>query len=131
MARKEFAYRGKSLEELRGMSNEEFAKLLTSRARRSILHGANKAIDKKIGEAVKNKQADKVIRTHSRNAVVTPRMLGLKLGIHSGNQFLAVEIMQEMLGHRLGEMALTRKKILHGKAGIGATRSSTAITARG
>jgi small subunit ribosomal protein S19 len=36
-----------------------------------------------------------------------------------------------MLGHYLGEFALTRKKLSHGKAGIGATKSSTAITARG
>lgn len=131
MIKREFTFRGKTLEELNAMSNEEFAKLLTSRARRSILRGVNKPLDKKINEAIKNKQRDKIIRTHSRSAIVTPKMIGWKIGIHSGNQFQVVEIQKEMLGHRLGELALTRKKLKHGKAGIGATRSSTAITARG
>ena len=42
-----------------------------------------------------------------------------------------IEVKERMLGHLLGEFALTRKKLSHGKAGIGATKSSTAITARG
>jgi small subunit ribosomal protein S19 len=58
-------------------------------------------------------------------------MLGVKLGVHSGNQFQQMEITLDMLGHKLGELALTRKRLRHGKAGVGATKSSTAITARG
>jgi len=131
MARREFSYKGKSLSELKEMSQEEFAGLLPARAKRTIKRGTNKRIEKKIDEAIKNKQADKIIRTHARSAVVTPKMVGLKLGVHSGNQFQIVEVQQEMLGHKLGELALTRKKLKHGKAGIGATKSSTAITARG
>ena len=131
MAKKEFSYRGKSFPELKAMGIEDFAKLVPSNARRSLLRGANKLVHKKVAEAEKLGQKDKVIRTHARNAVVTPMLVGWKLGVHSGNQFQLVEIVQEMLGHRLGELALTRKKLKHGKAGIGATRSSTAITARG
>ena len=45
--------------------------------------------------------------------------------------FVNVEIKEKMIGNYLGEYVLTRKKLVHGKAGIGATKSSTAITARG
>jgi small subunit ribosomal protein S19 len=131
MAKTSTTYRGKTIEELKKMGNEEFAKLLTSRARRTLLHGVNKPLDKKIDEAVRLKQPNKIIRTHDRDAIVTPKMLGVKLGVHSGNQFQQVEITLDMLGHKLGELALTRKRLRHGKAGVGATKSSTAITARG
>ncbi|MFH1234329.1 MAG: ribosomal protein S19 family protein [Candidatus Diapherotrites archaeon] len=131
MAKTSTTYRGKTVEELKKMGNEEFAKLLTSRARRTLLHGVNKPLDKKIDEAVRLKQANKIIRTHDRDAIVTPKMIGVKLGVHSGNQFQQVEITLDMLGHKLGELALTRKRLRHGKAGVGATKSSTAITARG
>ncbi|MCX6801798.1 MAG: ribosomal protein S19 family protein [Candidatus Diapherotrites archaeon] len=131
MAKTSTTYRGKTIEELKKMGTEEFAKLLTSRARRSLLHGVNKPLDKKIDEAVRLKQPNKIIRTHDRDAIVTPKMLGVKLGVHSGNQFQQVEITLDMLGHKLGELALTRKRLKHGKAGVGATKSSTAITARG
>ncbi len=134
MAKKEFYFRGKTLAELNGMGNEDFALLLRAKDRRSLKRGVNKPIDKKIkefGSLKAEEKAKKVIRTHDRNAVITPKMIGLKIGVHTGKEFQPVEIQQEMLGHRLGEFALSRKKLMHGKAGIGATRSSTAITARG
>ena len=57
-------------------------------------------------------------------------MVGLKFGVYRGNSFEVVDVKNEMLGHYLGEMSLTRKRLIHGKAGIGATKSSTAISAR-
>lgn len=131
MAKKEFTYKGKNLSELKKMNTKEFAELLPSSARRSILRGLNKDLHQKINKAIKNNQKNEILRTHKRSAIVTPQMIGFKIGIHSGNQFKVVEITKEMLGHRLGELAMTRKKLKHGKAGIGATKSSTAITARG
>jgi len=131
MAKREFSYKGKTLEELKSMSNADFAKLLPSRQKRSLLHGVNREVDKKVEEALKAKDPGKIIRTHRRDSIITPKMIGLKFGIHSGKEFQVVEIQKEMLGHRLGEFVLTRKKLKHGKAGIGATKSSTAITARG
>jgi len=53
------------------------------------------------------------------------------MAIYNGKEFANIEVREKMLGHYLGEFALTRKKLSHGKAGIGATKSSTAITARG
>ena len=133
MAKKEFSFRGKGVAELQQMSIDEFAALCNSRARRTLKRGYDKKLLKKIEKA---RQAEKqgkkpqAVRTHLRDAVIVPQMLGLLFAVHRGNTFEIVEIKPEMLGHYLGEMALTRKKLSHGKAGIGATRSSTAISAR-
>ena len=127
--KKEFSFRGKKIEELKEMTIEEFAKLCTSRARRSLLRGFDKKMIKKIERAEKT-DGKKIIRTHDRDTIIIPRMVGLTFAIHKGNSFENVEIKPTMIGHYLGEFAMTRKRLLHGKAGIGATRSSTAISAR-
>ena len=56
--------------------------------------------------------------------VVFPDMVGAKVGIYNGKEFVQVEIQPEMMGHRLGEFSLTRKAPKHSGPGIGATRSS-------
>ncbi|MDD3159683.1 MAG: 30S ribosomal protein S19 [Candidatus ainarchaeum sp.] len=129
MAKKEFSFRGKSLSELNEMKIEEFAELCTSRARKSLKKGFDKKMLKRI-EKVKGKENPKPLKTHSRDLIVIPKMVGIKFSVHKGNGFEQVEITEGMLGHYLGEFAFTRKRLRHGKAGIGATRSSTAITAR-
>lgn len=132
--KKEFSYRGKSLAELQAMSLDEFAKLANSRARRSLKRGFNAQLMKRINKAIELKAQGKdlkPLRTHLRDAIIIPKMVGIKFGVYRGNSFEPVEIVPEMLGHYLGEMILTRKKLMHGKAGIGATKSSTALTARG
>ena len=58
-------------------------------------------------------------------------MIGLKFAVYNGKEFTIFQVGEKMLGHVMGEFVLTRKKLSHGKAGIGATKSSTAITARG
>lgn len=128
-----FTYRGFTVEQLQGMSVEEFSKLVESRKRRSMKRSQNAKILKKILKAKEAKLAGKepkIIRTHARDMIVLPSMIGLVFGVHTGKEFAHVPIQEEMLGHYLGEFALTRKKLKHGKAGIGATKSSTAITAR-
>ncbi|MCX8190376.1 MAG: ribosomal protein S19 family protein [Candidatus Diapherotrites archaeon] len=117
---------------MKNMTYQEFAALCNSRARRSLLrHGIDKGLEKRILEArkliEKNVKDVKPIRTHRRDTIIVPQMLGLKFGVYNGKEFTVVEIVPEMLGHYLGEFALTRKRLKHGKAGIGATRSSTAI----
>ena len=124
--KKEFSFKGKSVEELKELSIEEFAKLCPSRTKRSLLRGFDKNLLKKMEKS----DGTKPIRTHKRDTIVIPQMVGLTFAIHKGNSFEIVEIKPGMLGHYLGEFALTRKRLLHGKAGIGATRSSTAISAR-
>jgi small subunit ribosomal protein S19 len=128
---KETTFRGKSVAELKVMGLEEFMKLCPSRTRRALKNnGVDKKILKKV-EAFKKNPKAKAIRTHRRDVVVIPAMLGVSFAVHKGKEFEKVDINEKMLGHYLGEFALTRKKLSHGKAGIGATKSSTAITARG
>jgi len=133
MVKKQFTYKGKTLEELTIMTPEEFAKITHARARRCIKHGVNKKLLKKIDNARKLialGKEPKPIKTHLRDFIVLPSMIGLKFAIHRGNSFEPRDIEKEMLGHYLGELVLTRKKLSHGKAGIGATRSSTSVATR-
>ncbi len=128
---KEITFKGKKLPELLELSMQDFAKLCTSRARRTLLkNGIDKKILKKIETAKKNPKA-KAIRTHRRDIVIVPQMVGAKISVYKGKDWETVEVNEKMLGHYLGEFALTRKRLQHGKAGIGATKSSTAVTARG
>ena len=53
-----------------------------------------------------------------------PRMVSMTIGIYNGKSFNDVLISPAMIGHRLGEFALTRTKVTHGTAGIGATKGS-------
>jgi len=126
MARKEFRYRGYTLEELMNMSLEDLAKLLPSRQRRSLKRGLTpeqKKLLRKIRLAKKGKY-QKPIRTHSRDMIVLPEMVGMTIYVHNGKEFVPIEIKEEMIGHYLGEFALTRKRVQHGSPGVGATRSS-------
>lgn len=120
----EFTYRGKSLDDLRKLSLEEFALLVPSRQRRTIQRGLSEEHKKLLHKVKIN---DPNIRTHLRDMIVLPEMIGMKINIHSGKEFSPVEIMPEMVGHYFGEFVLTRKKVSHGAAGIGATRSSKFI----
>lgn len=131
---KEFLFRGKTVPELQALGLEEFAKLCRSRQRRSLLRGMDRGLMKRVEKAVEAQKAGKEpkpIRTHRRSTVVIPKMLGLKFSVHRGNSFETFEAAPNMLGHYFGELVLTRKKLMHGKAGIGATKSSSAISARG
>ncbi|MFH1586914.1 MAG: 30S ribosomal protein S19 [Candidatus Diapherotrites archaeon] len=135
MAKAEFTFKGKTMSELNSMELADFANLLDTRHKRSLLRGIDKPFMKRIEKAIKNKEVvghqKKPVKTHGRDAIIVPKMVGLLLGVYNGKEFVIVQVSEKMLGHYLGEMALTRKRLVHGKAGIGATRSSTAITARG
>ncbi len=134
MAKKDFAFRGKSLEELQRMNLKEFSQLCTARARRSLIKHVDEHFIKKVAKAQESLKAGKYpkpVRTHNRDQVVVPSMIGIPIGVYMGKEFTTIEMKEKMMGHFLGEFALTRKRLQLGKAGIGATRSSTAITARG
>lgn len=115
------------------MSMDDFAKLLPSRQRRSLLRGlptTHKKLLERIRSARELQEKESkavVVRTHCRDMLVLPEMVGLKFGIYTGKEFVIVEIKPEMIGHRLGEFAQTRRKVTHGTPGIGATRSSMYI----
>ncbi len=126
---KEFLYRGKGLEELKQLSIREFAQFLKSRERRSLLRQFHN-IEKFLLRIEKKKKAGKHIRTHKRSLIIVPAMVGLTIAIHNGKEFVPVQIKVEMLGHKLGEFALTRKKVEHSAPGIGATKSSAALSVK-
>jgi small subunit ribosomal protein S19 len=121
--RKDFTYRGKSIEELKKLDVREFAKYLKSRERRNVLRQFQK-IEDFVNRAKTKMSKNKPIRTHHRDIVVVPQMVGMKISVHNGRGFEPVIIVGEMLGHRLGEFSLTRGKVKHSKAGVGATKGS-------
>ena len=123
--KKEFTYRGKTLEELKSLDTREFAKFLKSRARRTVLRQFQE-IEDFISSAKEKMAKDIKIKTHKRTLVVVPGMIGMKIHVHKGNTFVPVDITGEMLGHRLGEFAPTRGKVKHGSAGVGATKGTRA-----
>ena len=129
MPKKEFSYRGHSLEELQNMSMDEFIKLLPSRQRRTLLRGLDHVQRTLLEKIRRSKKAIKgnekvIVKTHARDMIILPEMTGVNLLIHNGKEFTAVEIEPEMIGHYLGEFAITNKPVRHGSPGIGASRSS-------
>ena len=114
-------YRGKNVEELKSVNAREFAKLVKSRARRAILRNYN-IIEAFVAKCERNVAKDKLIKTHDRSLVIVPRMIGKTIGIHNGKEFVKVIIVEEMLGHRLGEFSMTRKIAKHTSVGGGAKK---------
>jgi len=125
---KQFMYRGYTLEQLQGMSIEEFARLVKSRARRSLLRGLTYR-QRKLLEKIK-KNPGKFIKTHERDMVILPQMVGAKLGVYNGKEFVPIEIKPEMIGHRLGEFVETCKRVKHSAPGVGATRASKHVSVK-
>ncbi len=127
MVKKEFSYRGKTLDELKEMSMNDFVTLLPARQRRSIKRGLTDQQKILMGNI---KKGVKDIKTHCRNMVILPTMVGTTIRVYSGKEFIPVSIQDEMLGHYLGEFVVTRKRIEHSAPGIGATRSSASLSVK-
>ncbi|MCE4628293.1 MAG: 30S ribosomal protein S19 [Desulfurococcales archaeon] len=130
---KKFKYRGKTLEELLNMPLDEFVKLLPARQRRSLLRGFTPAQKKlllkirKIKAKMTKSKRPPVIRTHVRDLVILPEMVGLTIAVYNGKEFVPVRIVPQMIGHYLGEFSHTTKIVQHGEPGLKATRSSLHI----
>ncbi|MBW3013120.1 30S ribosomal protein S19 [Candidatus Woesearchaeota archaeon] len=124
---KEFTFRGKTVAELKQLSLNEFAELLPANLRRSIKRGLT---HQQTNLLKKIKTGKKKLKTHAREMVVLPQMIDLKLQIHNGKAFEEIYILPEMLGHRLGELVQTRKKVQHSAPGIGATRGTSSISVK-
>jgi len=118
--KEEFSYRGRTLEELKEMELDALVELLPSRQRRKL----KRELTEKQKKLLQKMREGKVVRTHQRDMIVLPEMVGHTIGVHDGKAFDNVEIMPEMVGHYFGEYALTRKRVSHGGPGVGATRSS-------
>ncbi len=140
---KKFRYRGKTLEELLNMPMDQLLELLPSRARRSLLRESSSEIQMKrlemgIKESPRMKLLKKImearelmkqgknvrIRTHVRDMIVLPVMVGLTIEVYNGKEFVPVRITPEMIGHYLGEFAPSTRIVQHGEPGLKATRST-------
>ncbi|KAI6229041.1 30S ribosomal protein S19 [Aphelenchoides fujianensis] len=146
---RKFSFRGVDLDQLLDLDRTQFAKLLHSRARRRLERGLlkkHRSLLQRLVKAKKNaKELEKpvCIKTHLRNMIILPEMVGCVVGIHSGRAYnqgsplpsphscqtrsFQVEIRAEMIGHYLGEFSITYKPVKHGRPGIGATHSSRFI----
>ena len=73
-------------------------------------------VDEKLIKKVRKlKAGDKtVIKTWARNCTITPEMIGFTFGVHNGKIHIPVFVSEDMVGHKLGEFAPTRKFIRHG-----------------
>lgn len=127
MAKKVFTYRGKTLEELKNMSIKELAELLPARCKRNIKRGFSVEKHKLLKEIEADK---KNIKTHLRDMIILPLMVGKTIKIHNGKSFVPILIQAEMIGHYLGEFAITRQGVRHNAPGIGATRSSASLSVK-
>uniref|UniRef100_A0A0K0FV08 40S ribosomal protein S15 n=1 Tax=Strongyloides venezuelensis TaxID=75913 RepID=A0A0K0FV08_STRVS len=130
---RKFSYRGVDLDQLLDMNREQFAALLPARQRRKLARGLSPKHERFIQRILKAKkecpalEKPACIKTHLRDMVILPEMVGGVVGIHSGKTFNQVEIRAEMIGHYLGEFSITYKPVKHGRPGIGATHSSRFI----
>ena len=123
-----FTYRGKTFDQISKLSVAEFAKLLPARQRRKITRGFTEQEKKLLAKIRANK---KNLKTHCRDMIILPEMVGKTIKVHKGvKDFVTLTIEEEMIGHYIGEFALTRNRVSHSAPGIGATRSSAALSVR-
>ena len=119
--KKEFTYRGYTMEELLKMPLADIIELLPARARRTYIRGLNPEQQTFVD---KIKESHGPVRTHRREIPILPEFVGKTAMVYNGKEFAQVEIKPEMIGHALGEFAMTRRSVTHSGLGVGATRSS-------
>ena len=138
--KKEFTYRGLSVEELKALpmfapdddpDALSVEAIMPARARRSMSRGYAVGIENGVSNIEEEhfinrlrENPGKTIKTHCRSLYILPEMVGRTIGVHDGRAFKMVEILPEMIGHALGEYASTRRSVTHTGPGVGATRSS-------
>merc|ERR1719410_2326242 len=91
--------------------------LFRARQRRKFSRGIKRkpiALLKKLRKAKRE-----AIKTHLRNMVIVPEMIGSVVGVYNGKQYISVEVKPEMIGHYLAEFSITYKPISHGGKGKG------------
>lgn len=126
----EFRFRGLNVDQLKNLSIEALLPLLNARQRRSLDKRVGKYMNdekRKLRERIKNVRegnSNETIRTHVRDMIILPDMVGITINIHNGKDFSPIAIKPEMIGHYLGEYSITNKRVQHGAPGVGASRSS-------
>nr|CAX79075.1 ribosomal protein S15 [Schistosoma japonicum] len=130
---RKFFYRGVDLDQLLDMNLEQIALLMPARIRRRINRGLRTkhvTLLKKLRKSKKEcplGEKPAAVKTHLRDMIIVPEMIGSVVGVYNGKSFNTVEIRPEILGHYLGEFSITYKPVKHGRPGVGATHSSRFI----
>ncbi len=122
--KREFTYRGLTLDQLLEMPLEQVLRVLPARARRRYGRGLSDEEQVFVEKLREAEEDEDVVRTHLRDLPILPEFVGKKVAVHNGKEFVQVELKPEMIGHYLGEFAMTRKAVTHSGPGVGATRSS-------
>ena len=128
-----FTFRGIELEKLLDLSKEELLGVVHSRARRRMQRGLTTKPMNLIKKLRAAKAAcgpldrPKVIKTHLRNMIVVPEMIGSMVAVYNGKEFNMVDIKAECVGFYLGDFSITYRPVRHGRPGIGSTNSSRFI----
>ena len=73
-------------------------------------------VDERLLKKLSNikKGSNTIIKTWSRAAVITPEMVGFIFGVYNGKEHVLVQVIEDMVGHKLGEFSATTKFIRHG-----------------
>ncbi|CAG8436560.1 6215_t:CDS:2 [Ambispora gerdemannii] len=130
---KKFSYRGVDLDQLLDLNSEQLMELVHARARRRFQRGLKRkpmGLIKKLRKAKKEAPPNEkpaVVKTHLRDMIIVPEMIGSIVGVYNGKTFNQVEIKPDMIGHYLAEFSISYKPVKHGRPGIGATHSSRFI----
>eukprot|EP00933_Yihiella_yeosuensis_P065000 TRINITY_DN685_c0_g1_i2.p1 TRINITY_DN685_c0_g1~~TRINITY_DN685_c0_g1_i2.p1 ORF type:complete len:147 (-),score=27.46 TRINITY_DN685_c0_g1_i2:60-500(-) len=130
---RKYSYRGIDLDKLLDFSNQDLMELFRARQRRKFSRGIKRkpiTVLKKLRKAKRETaygEKPEAVKTHLRNMVIVPEMIGSVVGVYNGKQFINVEIKPEMIGHYLGEFSITYKPIKHGRAGMGAVKGNMFI----
>ena len=121
MVEKVFKFKGKTMKELLSLDRSQFSELLNSRKRRTMKRGLPENQEKFMAKLEKGKPK---LRTHRRDIIIIPAMVGKTVEIYNGKKFIPIAITEEMLGYYFGELVQTRKIASHKGTGVGATKSS-------
>jgi small subunit ribosomal protein S19 len=127
---REFKFKGYSGDQIQKLSIETLMPLLNSRQRRSLDRRLSTYMTdekRKFREELKLSREGKLtnpLKTHLRDMIILPDMIGLSVLVHNGKEFIPFTIRPEMVGHYLGEYSITNKRVQHGSPGVGSSRSS-------
>lgn len=130
---RKFTYRGMDLDNLLDLSNEELTQKVNSRARRRFSRGLKRkplALIKRLRKVKKETEPMEkpaMVKTHLRNMIIVPEMIGSVVGVYNGKTFTSVEVKPEMIGHYLAEFSITYKPVSHGRSGLASTKASRFI----
>ena len=99
--KKEFTYRGLTIDKLQELDFEQFMSMLPARQRRTFKRGLSQEQAKLINDS--NQTPEKVIRTHRREMIIIPQFVGRKFAVQNGTEFVEIEILPEIKGLYYGE----------------------------